>query len=114
MDQVRGKELMRANQNRILRGRRRSARRGAAVVEMAVVTPLLLMMMFGIMEFGWMFMMKETLTNATREAARVMVLRGATTTDARNRFASAISGTGLNVTSSELTITSAPLTIAGS
>jgi Flp pilus assembly protein TadG len=110
----RGEYPMEPRQNRIIRRHHRSVRRGAAVVEMAVVTPLLLMMMFGIMEFGWEFMMKETLTNATREAARVMVLKGATTDDAKARFASAISGTGLSVGSNELTITSSPLTIAGS
>ena len=34
-------------------------RRGAAVVEMAVVTPLLLTLLFGVIEFGWVFMVKD-------------------------------------------------------
>ena len=58
---------MKAHNHRVVRRHRKSARRGAAVVELAVVTPILLMMMFGIMEFGWIFFMKETLTNATRD-----------------------------------------------
>ena len=73
---------------------------------MAIVTPLLLLMMFGIMEFGWMLMMKETLTNACREACRVRVLRGSTDTDASTRFSGAISGTGLSVSPSQLSIAS--------
>ena len=85
---------------------RGSRRRGAAVVEMAVVTPLLLLMMFGIMEFGWLLMLRESLTNACREACRVRVLRGSTDADARNRFDQAIVGTGLTVTASQLSITS--------
>jgi Flp pilus assembly protein TadG len=88
------------------RGRwRRTTRRGAAVVELAVVTPILLLMMFGIMEFGWTFMMRETMTNAVREAARVRVLQGSTDADARTRFVNAMSGTGLQVTGSNLSIT---------
>ncbi len=70
--------------------RRRGLRRGSAIVELAVVTPLLLTMIFGIMEFGWVFMFKETLTNATREAARVRVLQGSTDLDAQNRFVAAL------------------------
>ncbi len=85
-------------------------RRGAAVVEMAVVTPLLLLMIFGIMEFGWLLMLRESLTNAVRESARVRVLRGSTDADARARFTTAVSGTNLNVTSDQLTITSATQT----
>ena len=80
-------------------------RRGAAVVEMAVVTPLLLMMIFGIMEFGWVFMMIQTVTNATREATRVAILQGSTDTDVQNRFAQAMAPTGITVEPGMLTIT---------
>lgn len=80
-------------------------RRGAAVVEMAVVTPLLLMMIFGIMEFGWVFMMEQTITNATREAARVAILQGSTDTDVRTRFTQAMAPTGITVDTDMLTIT---------
>ncbi|HOB75039.1 MAG TPA: TadE/TadG family type IV pilus assembly protein [Phycisphaerae bacterium] len=89
------------------RARRRTVRRGAAVVEMAVVTPLLLLIMLGVIEFGWVFMTTETLTNATREAARVGVLQGSTHEDIRNRFNAAIAPTGLSVSPSELIITDA-------
>lgn len=89
---------------RVRRGR---LRRGAAVVEMAVVTPLLLMLMFGIIEFGWVFMVQETITNAAREAARVAVLQGSTEADIQNRFSQAIAPTGLTVSPGMLTITRA-------
>ncbi len=85
--------------------RRTSRRRGAAVVEMAVVTPLLLLMLFGIIEFGWVFMVQNTLTNAAREACRVGVLQGTTDQDIRDRFNEAVSVTGLD--DSVLTITQA-------
>jgi Flp pilus assembly protein TadG len=91
----------------VLRGRvcrRSSRRRGAAVVEMAIVTPLLIMMLLGVMEFGWVMMVRETLTNATREACRVRVLQGSTDADALARFSTAVAPSGLRDTTGLLTI----------
>jgi Flp pilus assembly protein TadG len=82
----------------------RHVRRGAAVVEMAVVAPLLLLILFGIIEFGWVFMIEQTITNATREATRVGILQGSTHADIQNRFAQAMAPTGVTVTSDMLTI----------
>ncbi len=48
---------------------------GAAVVEMAVVTPLLLTLLFGIIEFGNSFMFRQILTNAAREGARTSAIQ---------------------------------------
>jgi len=84
---------------------KKCARRGAAVVEMAVVTPILLMMIFGVMEFGWVLMVRETMTNATREACRVRVLQGSTDTDARTRFDAAMAPTGVALTAEQVAIT---------
>lgn len=53
-------------------------RRGVAVVELAIVSPLLFAMLFGIIEFGWMFTVQHTMVNASREGARVGILQGAT------------------------------------
>lgn len=53
-------------------------RRAVAVVEMAVVMPLLLALVFGIIEFGWVFMIRQTVVNAAREGCRTAVLQTAT------------------------------------
>lgn len=50
-------------------------RRGGAVVEMAVVSPLLLTLVFGVIEFGNSFMVRQILTNAAREGARVAAIQ---------------------------------------
>lgn len=50
-------------------------RRGAAVVEMAVVSPLLLTLIFGVIEFGNSFMVRQILTNAAREGVRVAAIQ---------------------------------------
>jgi len=52
-------------------------RRATAVVELAVVSPLLFAMLFGIIEFGWLFTVQHTMVNAAREGARLGVLQGA-------------------------------------
>jgi Flp pilus assembly protein TadG len=48
--------------------------RGAALVEFAFVVPLFLLLLFGIMEAGWMFSQQVEMTNATREGARLAVV----------------------------------------
>lgn len=44
--------------------------KGAAIVEFAVVLPLLLVLLFGIIEFGLIMYNKHIITNASREGAR--------------------------------------------
>ena len=56
--------------------RRARAERGAELIEMAIVTPVLLMIIAGIFDFGMMFRSYEVVTNAAREGARVGVLPG--------------------------------------
>jgi len=43
---------------------------GAAAVEFALVLPLLMFVVFGIIEFGFLLYDKAVITNASREAAR--------------------------------------------
>src|SRR5690606_1844297 len=54
----------------VLFHRTRAHRRGATLVEFALVIPLLLLFCLGIMEFGWMAKNRLQLANATREGAR--------------------------------------------
>jgi len=49
---------------------RKNRERGAALVEMAVVAPMLLLLVLGIVEFGWKFGEFTELRHAGREAAR--------------------------------------------
>lgn len=52
---------------------------------MAIVTPILLTLLFGIIEYGWVFTVRQALSNAAREGARVAVLSGSTDTDINTR-----------------------------
>jgi Flp pilus assembly protein TadG len=59
--------------------------RGAALVEGALVIPLLLLIGVCIFEFGRVYQTWEVLTNAAREGARVAALPGTTDAQVRTR-----------------------------
>lgn len=46
-------------------------RRGATLIEFAMVVPVLLFLMLGVMEFGWYSKNQLAVANATREGARL-------------------------------------------
>lgn len=52
-------------------------RRGAAVVEFAIIFPLLIILLFGMIDFGRAFFLRNNLVSAAREGARA----GATMTN---------------------------------
>lgn len=65
--------------------KRLKSERGAELIEFALVLPLLLLVMLGIAEFGFIFMRYEVVTNAAREGARMAVLPGYSTADVQTR-----------------------------
>lgn len=66
-------------------GRFRRSERGAELIEFALILPLLLAMLAGIVDFGRMFQRMEVATNAAREGARLASLPGYSEADVRNR-----------------------------
>jgi Flp pilus assembly protein TadG len=56
-------------------------RRGAAVVEFAIVAPVFLALVFGIIEVGRVVMVQQVLTNGSRQGARTAILEGSTVAD---------------------------------
>lgn len=69
MDRVNLRQLLRTDE-------------GAEVIEMAVVLPLLLLLIMGIVDFGFLFQRYVVLTNAAVEGARVATLPGYSDADA--------------------------------
>ena len=59
--------------------------RGAELIEMAIALPLLLLVVLGIVDFGFLFQRYLVLTNAAMEGARVAVLPGYSIADAQSR-----------------------------
>lgn len=70
-------------------------RRGAAAVEMAMVMPVLFLMLFGIIEFGWMLSVQNSLVNAAREGARIGALLGYGADDMQARVTEVLTPMGL-------------------
>lgn len=78
-------------------------RRGASVVEFALVAPLMILMTMGMMEVGRAVMVKQLLVNASREGARLAVLPGSTVNEVTTRVqddlaASSVNGVTVNIT----------------
>jgi Flp pilus assembly protein TadG len=55
--------------------------RGVSAVEFALLLPLLLLILFGIIEFGLILYDKAVITNASREVARAAIALGTNATD---------------------------------
>ena len=65
--------------------RRGRGDRGAALLEMALTLPLLLLVCVGILEFGRAYQTWQVITNAAREGARIAVLPGMDDAAVRSR-----------------------------
>jgi Flp pilus assembly protein TadG len=93
-------------------------------VEFALVLPILLLLVFGVIDFGRLYFTQITLTDAAREGARVLALEGApgsgystaqADTDAQTRVQDAVTGVDGTVTVSTGTCAEGqPVTVTAS
>lgn len=79
-------------------------RRGAAVVEMALILPVFFMVILGIVEFGRAMMVAQIVTNAAREGAREAILSGSTNQSISDQVAAYLKET-CQVAASDVTVT---------
>jgi Flp pilus assembly protein TadG len=75
---------------------RRSSRMGTTIVEAAFVLPLLLLVVLGIIEYGWLFFNVQQITNAARQGARVAILPDVTPAQAEAVIAEILQRAGLD------------------
>ena len=80
-----------------LRNRLRQER-GAELIEMALVLPLLLLIIMGIIDFGFMFREMNVVTNAAREGARTGILPAYDDADVIARVQQYMGAAGISVT----------------
>ena len=78
-----------------LRKRTRSER-GAELIELAIVLPILLLCFAAIIDFGFLFQRYEAVTNAAREGARLGTLPNYTVSDVQGRIQSYLAASGLS------------------
>lgn len=81
----------------------RKQRRGAAVVEFAIVAPIFLLFVFGMIEWGRMVMVQQILTNAAREGSRRASVEEITDLEARRATEAYLTSAG--VTGATVTVT---------
>lgn len=92
--------------------RKRHHRSGTAVVEFAVCLPLIMSMVFGVIELSNMLYLQNSLTAAAYEAANVCSATGGTTAQAQVRGAEVLAALGTaggTITTSPVVTSSTPL-----
>jgi Flp pilus assembly protein TadG len=88
--------------------RNRKARRGAHIVEMALVLPILIMVVFGIIEFARANQIRQTVKQAAYEGARVGITTDATVANVQTQANSVLSSVG--ITGGTVTVSPNPIT----
>lgn len=87
----------------------RRLRRGNAVLDAALVFPILLSLTFGTVEFGYYFYVKHTLQGAAREGCRAAITPSGTDTDVSAAVAASLKAAGMQ--SSATTVDSTKFTL---
>src|SRR5262245_39547986 len=93
--------------------RRVRAERGAELIEFALVFPLLLAMVLGIIDFGFLFRNYEVLTNAAREGARIAILPGYAEADVQTRVQQYLTAGGLTSTATTALVAPTAVNVGG-
>lgn len=82
-----------------------SAKSGQSLVETALILPLLLVLLVGIIMFANAWRTSQTITNVTREGARVGVLQGVSADSVKERVKFLLANSGLDSTEASITVT---------
>jgi len=80
--------------------------RGAVAAEFAIILPLLLILIFGIIQFGLLFQRQSAAHAAAREAARVASLPTVSDADAESRCLEVLAATSLTASPACAVVTS--------
>jgi len=88
--------------------------RGIASLEFVIIMPVLLTLLFGVMEYGWMMTKSGELVNAAREGARTGARPDATTADINSVVDARMADAGMNGHTTNITAAAAvgdPVTV---
>jgi len=88
----------------------RRFRRGSALLEAALVLPVVLSLSFGGVEYGYFFYVKHSLAGAAREGCRAAIVAGATNTDVNTAVAAVMTASGLQ--NASYTVVTSPATVS--
>jgi Flp pilus assembly protein TadG len=79
-------------------------RRGSLTVEAALLLPLLFMLTFGLIEYGWMFLKQQQITNTARQSARLGAMVDGTNAAVSNQISTMMNTYGLGSSGYSATI----------
>lgn len=75
------------------------------MVEMALVLPVFVLLMFGLIEYGWVFLKVSQVNNAARQGVRIAVRPDATQADVQAAVDEVMNHAGLLTTGYRIVIT---------
>ena len=81
----------------MVRTKKQTRYRGLATVEVAIVFPLLLLLTFGAIKYGWLFLKAQQITNAARHGARIAILPGKTTDEVELMIINLLGDVGITI-----------------
>ena len=89
---------------------RRTRARGAAAVEMALALAVLLPILSGLLEYGWMFLQSQEIASAARDGARIAATESGDNAQVTARISQIMSNAGLS--SSGYSVVTVPANVA--
>lgn len=78
-------------------GANEASRKGLMLVEAALTLPLLLLLVFGVMEYSWAFLNFQHVTNAARQGARVAARADSMSADVTREVQAVLNSQGITV-----------------
>jgi Flp pilus assembly protein TadG len=90
---------------------RKQQPQGTALIELAIVLTLLVMLTFGVMEYGWMFFKMQQVINSARVGTRYSVLPDSTNLGVQQTVDSVMTGWGMGASGYTVTTSSADITL---
>src|ERR1700750_378909 len=97
--------------------RRNKMRAGAVAVEFAITAPIFFLFLLAAFEFGWLNVIRHTADNAAYEAARTVMVPGASAAEATAKATSVLNAVGargakISITPSTITNATTEVTVA--
>ena len=90
--------------------RRAGRRGGVAILELMLVLPILLMLSFGLVDYGYFFYLKSTVQGAGDAGARAAIVTGAANSDVTTAVSNVMSLAG--IPSNKYTVTTVPTDVS--
>lgn len=88
--------------------------RGASTVQMVLILPVLAMLTFGIIDFGYYFFVKNTLVGAAQAGVRAAIPQTAQNADVTTAVDNVMRAAGISTADYTVTVTPADITTAAS